>query len=124
MGHRVFTSTQTGLGERRHLLAPTITLDTFIADLVNAIEAEELDDVVLVGHSFAGTVISGCADRMPERVRHLVYLDSTDPPLASIAPSHRWVRDRPGWAWLEVATGHDATVTAPAELTRQLAAIP
>ena len=76
MGHRVFTPTQTGLGERRHLLAPTITLDTFIADLVNAIEAEELDDVVLVGHSFAGIVISGCADRMPERVRHLVYLDS------------------------------------------------
>ena len=52
------------------------------------------------------------------------YIACTDPPLASIAPSHRWVRDRPGWAWLEIATGHDAMVTAPAELTRQLAAIP
>ena len=67
----------------------------------------------------------------PLRLRNAVgnglpctYIACTDPPLASIAPSHRWVRDRPGWAWLEVATGHDATVTAPAELTRQLAAIP
>jgi pimeloyl-ACP methyl ester carboxylesterase len=75
-GHVVFTPTQTGLGERRHLLSHDITLETFVADLANVFEAEELDDVILVGHSFGGLAISGVADRMPERIRHLVYLDS------------------------------------------------
>jgi pimeloyl-ACP methyl ester carboxylesterase len=75
-GHEVFTPTQTGLGERRHLLSRDITIETFVADLFNVFEAEELDDVILVGHSFAGLAISGVADRMPERIRHLVYLDS------------------------------------------------
>lgn len=76
MGHRVTTPTQTGLGERRHLLNRDITLDTFVADVVNHIEAEELNDVILVGHSFGGTSISGAADKLPNRIRHLVYLDS------------------------------------------------
>jgi pimeloyl-ACP methyl ester carboxylesterase len=76
MGHRVTTPTQTGVGERKHLLSKDITLDTFVADIVNHIEAEELDDVVLVGHSFGGISISGAADRIPDRIRHLVYLDS------------------------------------------------
>src|SRR5690606_3636340 len=67
---------QTGLGERRHLMSRDITLDTFVLDLVNHIEAEELHDVVLVGHSFGGAAISGAADRMPERIHHLVYLDA------------------------------------------------
>ena len=75
-GHTVFTPTQTGLGERCHLLSPTITLDTFTADITGLLEAEELHDAVLVGHSFGGISITGAADRMPERVRHLVYLDS------------------------------------------------
>jgi pimeloyl-ACP methyl ester carboxylesterase len=75
-GHRVFTPTQTGLGERRHLLSPAITLETFIADLVNMLAFEDLEDVVLVGHSFAGPVITGATDRVPERIRHLVYLDA------------------------------------------------
>jgi len=75
-GHRVTTPTQTGLGERRHLLSAQITLETFIADLVGHIEAEELTGVILVGHSFGGLAISGAADRIPDRLRHLVYLDS------------------------------------------------
>jgi len=75
-GHRVTTPTQTGLGERKHLLSKDITLDTFTADIVNHIEAEELSDVILVGHSFAGTTITGAADRLGTRIRHLVYLDS------------------------------------------------
>jgi alpha-beta hydrolase superfamily lysophospholipase len=54
MGHRVSTPTQTGLGERKHLLSKDMTLDTFAADIVNHIEAEELNDVILVGHSFGG----------------------------------------------------------------------
>lgn len=75
-GHRVYTPTQTGLGERSHLLSTDITLDVFIKDLVNVLEWEDLADVVLVGHSFGGITITGAADRVPQRIRHLVYLDS------------------------------------------------
>ena len=74
-GHRVTTPTQTGLGERRHLLGPDIVLDTFVADIVNHCDAEELDDVILVGHSLGGATITGVADRIGGRIRHLVYLD-------------------------------------------------
>jgi len=76
MGHHVSTPTQTGVGERKHLLSKDITLDTFVTDVINHIEAEELDRVILVGHSFGGTSISGAADKIPNRIRHLVYLDS------------------------------------------------
>lgn len=75
-GHEVFTPTLTGLGERRHLISPQVNLDTHIADVVNVLDAEELQDVVLVGHSYAGIVISGVADRAPARLRRLVFLDS------------------------------------------------
>lgn len=75
-GHRVFTPTQTGLGERKHLLTPDITLETFVQDLLNVLEMEELTQVILVGHSFGGLAISGAADRAPARIRNLVYLDS------------------------------------------------
>lgn len=76
-GHRVYTPTQTGLGERAHLISKSITLDTFITDIANVIRCEDLDDVVLVGHSFGGNAVSGVADRMPERMRRIVYLDAT-----------------------------------------------
>jgi pimeloyl-ACP methyl ester carboxylesterase len=75
-GHRVFTPTCTGLGERAHLMRRDITLDTFTDDIANVIEAEELSDVILVGHSFGGLPISGVAERMRARIRHLVYLDA------------------------------------------------
>jgi pimeloyl-ACP methyl ester carboxylesterase len=75
-GHRVFTPTQTGLGERKHLLARTISIDTFVDDILGVLEAEELTDIILVGHSFGGFAVTGVADRMPERIRHLVYLDA------------------------------------------------
>jgi len=76
-GHTVHTPTMTGLGERSHLLAHmTPTRETFIEDVCQVIRYEELTDVVLVGHSFAGPTISAVADRMPERLRHLVYLDA------------------------------------------------
>ncbi len=75
-GHNVYTPTQTGLGERAHLISKTITLDTFIEDVVNVITFETLDDVILVGHSFGGSTISGVADRMRERIRSLIYLDA------------------------------------------------
>jgi pimeloyl-ACP methyl ester carboxylesterase len=209
-GHRVFTPTQTGLGERRHLLSRDITLDVFVDDIANLMEAEELRDAILVGHSFGGIAISGVADRMPDAVRHLVFLDSivlqpgqspfgilpaevvaarrklvaeagggvaipppppeafgvpedhpqaewlrrratphpagtyesplrlrnpvgngrpctyiacTAPLYAPLEGVREWVRGRSGWRWQEIATGHDAMVTAPAELARMLLAV-
>ena len=208
-GHRVFTPTQTGLGERRHLLSKDITLDTFIADVANVIDAEELHDIVLVGHSFGGNAISGVADRMGERIRHLVYLDSlmveggkapfdnlsadvvaarrkaaeessgglslpnppplvfgvldaadaewvkrrltphplstytsklnikgpvgndlprtyihcTNPSYAALQASRDWVKAQAGWRWADIATGHDAMVSAPDELSRLLVSV-
>jgi pimeloyl-ACP methyl ester carboxylesterase len=75
-GHAVYTPTLTGLGERRHLLSPQVNLDTHIDDIVNLLEFEELAGVVLVGHSYAGIVISGVADRARARLRQLVFLDA------------------------------------------------
>lgn len=206
-GHRVFTPTQTGLGQARHLLSRAITLDTFILDIAGLIEAEELNDVTLVGHSLAGVVISGVADRMPERIRNLVFLDAvlvdggqspfgvfpaeiadgrrrlaaeqglglavpppavsalgvpedhpradwlrrrltphplgvyestltlraplgaglpctyiacTSPKYPVLDSSRRLARARPGWTWLEIATGHEPMVTEPEALARML----
>lgn len=76
LGHTVYTPTLTGLGERSHLAAFQPTLQTFIEDVAQVIRYEELVDVILVGHSFAGSVVSALADTMPERLRHLVYLDA------------------------------------------------
>ncbi len=75
-GHRVHAPTMTGLGERAHLLRADTGLSTCIADICAVIEAEELQDLVLVGHSFAGVVISGVADRVASSIRQLVYLDA------------------------------------------------
>ncbi|MFJ1259419.1 alpha/beta fold hydrolase [Cupriavidus sp. CuC1] len=75
-GHTVYTPTLTGLGERSHLMSFKPTLGTFIEDIVQVIRFEELDDVILVGHSFAGSIVSGVADRVRVRLRHLVHLDS------------------------------------------------
>jgi len=73
--HEVFTPTLTGLGERVHLAHPGIDLDTHIQDVLGVLAYEELRDVVLVGHSYGTMVITGVADRVPERISHLVYLD-------------------------------------------------
>lgn len=78
-GARVYTPTMTGLGERRHLRAAYRGLDTFITDVTALIEAEELGNVILVGHSFGGMVITGVADRLPRSIRELVYLDAAVP---------------------------------------------
>jgi pimeloyl-ACP methyl ester carboxylesterase len=75
-GHDVFTPTLTGVADRVHLLSPQVNLDTHITDVVNLIRWEELSDVVLCGHSYGGCVISGVADRIPDRIGALVYLDA------------------------------------------------
>ena len=78
-GHQVFTPTLTGVGERSHLNSATVDLSTHIADVVNLLRWEELSDVILCGHSYGGSVIRGIADRVPERIRTLVYLDAFVP---------------------------------------------
>ena len=78
-GHEVFTPTLTGLGERSHLLSETLDLQTHTLDVLNLIQWEELNDFVLCGHSYGGMVISGVADRVPERIRSLVFLDAFVP---------------------------------------------
>jgi pimeloyl-ACP methyl ester carboxylesterase len=214
LGHRVHAVTLTGVGERAHLLSPSITLETHIEDVVRLGDSEELDDVVLAVHSYAGMIGTAMGDRMPERLRHLVYVDAaipatgessssthplnvrearlaacassptfsypppdpalyglqghdhawvarrqtphpgrcyvaplefdpqrvasvprtfvdcTSPPLATIDASRRRVRDPGFWngAWaggggarvVELATGHDPMISAPAELCRVL----
>ena len=78
-GHDVFTPSLTGLGERTHLARPDINLDTHIADVVSLLEMEDLRDVILVGHSYGGMVVTGAADRAHERIQRLVYLDAFVP---------------------------------------------
>lgn len=78
-GHRAFRPTLTGLGERYHLAGPDVNLDTHIQDIVSLIEFEELDDVVLVGHSYGGMVITGVMNKIPERIKHATFLDALLP---------------------------------------------
>ena len=78
-GHTVYRPALTGLGEKVHLSNPDITLTTHITDVVNQILWENLRDVVLVGHSYGGMVITGVADRVPDRIARLIYLDAVVP---------------------------------------------
>ena len=79
-GHDVHPVTLTGLGERSNLASPEVDLDTYIADVVGLMEAEDLHDVVLVGHSYAGHVVTAVADQIPERISLLAYLDAGPSP--------------------------------------------
>ncbi|MBS0448970.1 MAG: alpha/beta hydrolase [Proteobacteria bacterium] len=203
-GDRAYAVTLTGVGDRAHLLGPHVGLDTHIEDVVRLFDCEELSDAILVGHSYGGMVITGAADRLPGRVRRLVYLDAvvprpgeswsaghtpetqaarraaiaehgtlpapdpavfglagddrawvarrqrphpgrcydmpldfdaarwaklprsfidcTAPALATIAGSRARVRSEPGWQLTEIATGHDAMVSAPEALLAALSA--
>ncbi|MCX5562424.1 alpha/beta fold hydrolase [Streptomyces sp. NBC_00038] len=89
-GHKVYTPTLTGLGERAHLVGPAVDLDLQIQDITQGLRYEDLSDAILVGHSYGGMVITGAADRAIDRIGHLVYLDSITPyngeSLADIAP--------------------------------------
>jgi pimeloyl-ACP methyl ester carboxylesterase len=78
-GNKVFRPTLTGQGERSHLASSNIDLSLHIQDVVNVILWEDLHDVVLVGHSYGGMVVTGVADRVPERIKRLVYLDAFVP---------------------------------------------
>jgi pimeloyl-ACP methyl ester carboxylesterase len=78
-GYRLITPTQTGLGEREHLATPAVDLETHIQDLLGVIKHEELNDFVFIGHSYGGMVATGVADRVPERISQLIYLDAFVP---------------------------------------------
>jgi pimeloyl-ACP methyl ester carboxylesterase len=89
-GHEAYPVTQTGLGEREHLARPDIDLETFVKDVVKVIEYEDLRDVVLVGHSFGGIVASGVADRVPDRIATVAFLDS-----APVEDGEAWIDFQP-----------------------------
>ena len=87
-GHELWTPTYTGLGERVHLASADVDLDTHIQDIVAVLDTEDLNDVILIGHSYGGMVATGVADRARARIRHLIYLDA-------FAPKDGQVRVRP-----------------------------
>src|SRR3954452_15585775 len=110
VGHEVFPVTLTGLGERAHLATDGVDIDTHIDDVLGVLESEDLHDAVLVGHSYAGVVVTGAADRRPERLSTVVYLDCSPLPdgmsIADVqSPEQRELqlaaveRDGDGWRW-------------------------
>jgi len=109
-GHDVYPVTLTGLGERVHLAHAGVDLETHITDVVNLLDYEALEDVVLVGHSYAGTVVTAVADRRAQRVNTVVYLDTSPLPngtaIAAVqSPEQRERQQREvqehgdGWRW-------------------------
>ncbi len=105
------TPTQTGLGERSHLLSAEIGLNVFFEAMVQVIESEEISDIVLVGHSFGGMTITGAADVMPDRIRHIVYLDAIVPQNGQSALSR--LSEPVVNARLKEAMDHDGGKTFP-----------
>jgi len=103
-GHEVYAPTLTGIGARKHLLSRKIDLDTHIQDVIGVVEDEDLSDIVLLGYSYGGMVISGVADRVPEKIASLVYLDAFVPEngqsLLSVLPPDRHHPTVPGEDWL------------------------
>ena len=102
-GHEVYAPTLTGCGERSHLAVPAVDLDLHIRDVVQLLHFEDLRDVILVGHSYGGMVITGIADRAADRIGKLVYLDAANPTngqsLVDVAgPSDQAVRPRARWS--------------------------
>ena len=87
-GHEVHAPTLTGLGERAHLASPAVGLETHVQDVVNLLYYEDLSGVVLVGFSYGGMVVTGAADRVPERIARLVYVDGLVPRDGECAYDH------------------------------------
>jgi len=109
-GHDVYPVTLTGLGERVHLAHARIDLETHITDVANLLDYEALEDVVLVGHSYSGTVVTAAADRRAQRVHTVVYLDTSPLPNGTAitdvqSPEQREHQQRAvqehgdGWRW-------------------------
>src|SRR5450432_4312357 len=103
-GHEVYAPTLPGLAERASELAPDVGLDTHIQDIVGLLEVKNLHGVILVGHSYGAMVITGVVDQVPERIAHLVYLDTFVPrdgeSMANISRIVNWIlrmQTRDGW---------------------------
>jgi pimeloyl-ACP methyl ester carboxylesterase len=113
-GRKVFTPTLTGLGERSHLLSPEVDLNTHINDIAAVLQYEDLNEVILVGHSYGGMVISGVAENARSRLSHLVYLDAFLPEdgkaLSDYAPVPPTRDD--GWRVPPVGGPRDFGITA------------
>jgi pimeloyl-ACP methyl ester carboxylesterase len=110
-GHEVHAVTLTGDGERAHLRRPEISLQTHIDDVLGLIDAEELTDIVLVGHSYGGMVITGAADALGARVRQLVYVDAMVP-----LPGEGWGQGHPPEivkSRMALAAQHDNALPPP-----------
>jgi pimeloyl-ACP methyl ester carboxylesterase len=96
-GHQVFAPSLTGLGDRAHLFGAQVSLATHVDDVLGLIEAEEPGgELVLVGHSYGGNVITGVADALRERVAHCVFLDAVVPPPGTTR-----------WRWADFNTPED-----------------
>jgi pimeloyl-ACP methyl ester carboxylesterase len=119
-GHEVFTPTLTGLAERSHLLGGDIDLDTQILDVVNVMKWQGLKDIVLVGHSYGGMVVSRVAEKMEKTIASFVMLDAFFPEDGqSLTTGWRPREPRAGCVY-EVACGHDVMVDMPDRLTEIL----
>jgi len=108
-GHEVLAPTLTGLSERAHLLSPAVGLDTHVEDIVRLVDVLDLHEVVLVGHSYAGQVVTAAADRRPDAIAKRVYLDAfvgedgeTAVSLQPESVAHHWSESAagPGFGWL------------------------
>jgi len=123
-GHDVFTPTLTGLGERVHLAHAGVGLDTHVQDIVKVLEYEDLQQVVLVGHSYGGMVISGVAEELAARLAQLVYLDAFVPAdgqstydlVPQLATAGRQQAAATGAGWRVPPLPGDFGVTAAADL--------
>lgn len=104
-GHRAFAPTLTGLGERSHLLTSEIDPDLHVLDVVNVLKWAELEDVVLVGHSYGGLIVTGVAGQVPERVRALVYLDAFVPEESGVSPLAKYNPGRMARFQAEIDSG-------------------
>jgi pimeloyl-ACP methyl ester carboxylesterase len=121
-GHTVYRPTLTGLGEKVHLASPAINLTTHINDIVNVILFEDLHDIVLVGHSYGGMVITGVMDRIPERISHVIFLDAAVPDdgmsaldvWGPLSPNDKVVDGLVHFRWL------DASKPAPRDVPQSL----
>lgn len=133
-GHQVFTPTCTGCGERVHLNHPDVGLETHITDVANVIEFEQLDNVILVGHSFSGLTITGVADRLQERISKIVFFDALVPRAGRMSgvPRDPETGDFPDW-WqkrqrkfidgymMDMWEEYPVEMLVPAEMTEQVA---
>jgi pimeloyl-ACP methyl ester carboxylesterase len=115
-GHDVYTPSLSGQSERIHIGGPHINLTTHIEDVKKLIEFEELSDIVLVGHSYGGMVITGLADLIPDRLKHVVFLDAFMPgdeeSLMDIAGGFNYTVED-GWRLVRTPATPPANVTPP-----------